>query len=83
MVEAKRRVQADEKYRAAVDSASVLNPVIGLSTEDLLKTARDLLTRSLRQPTVGLEQGARLWQEWMKIFFSQSELAPDPRDRRF
>ena len=67
----------------AIDSATVLNPVIGLSTEDLLRTARDLLSRSLTQPAVGLEQGARLWQEWVKVLFDRSELEPDARDRRF
>ena len=67
----------------AADSATVLNPVIGLSTQDLVRTASGLLARSLTRPAAGVEQSARLWQDWVKVMFGQSDLEPDARDRRF
>jgi polyhydroxyalkanoate synthase len=67
----------------AVDSTLVLNPVVGLRTEDMLRTARDLLSRALLQPGVVLEQTARLWQDGARILLGQSELAPEESDKRF
>ena len=75
--------RGSEREPEALDSTTVLNPVVGFSTEDLLRTARDLLGRALLQPSVVLEQSARLWQDSARIFLGRSDLAADQGDKRF
>ncbi len=72
-----------EREPDALDSTMVLNPVVGVSTEDLLRTARDLLGRALLQPGVVLEHTAQLWQDAARVLLGQSDLAPEDGDRRF
>ena len=64
-------------------NATVLNPVVGLSLEDMAKSARELYTRALTRPALAMEQNSRLWQDWVRIFFGSSQYAPHPKDRRF
>ena len=66
-----------------VDAATVLNPALGISLEDLFETGRDLLARTLTRPAVALEQNARLLQDWTRVAVGASDLAPNTRDPRF
>ena len=77
------RSETSQGENPALDSATVLNPVVGFGSGDLLRAARDLLSRALRQPGAALEQNAILWQELVGIALGTSDLEAAPRDRRF
>ena len=64
-------------------AATVLNPVVGLSVEDLARMARDVFTKALVQPSVAAEQNARLLREWTEIMMGRSDREVPARDRRF
>ena len=63
--------------------ALTLNPVVGLSLEDLLRTGSKLLRQAFLQPAVAMSQTSRLWEEWVRILAGTSEIELDPKDRRF
>ena len=68
---------------AAMDSANVLNPLIGLSVEDLARAGISVLKQAILQPTVFAKEAAKLSIENVKIVAGASDLAPHPKDRRF
>jgi polyhydroxyalkanoate synthase len=68
---------------SAVDNTLALNPVVGFSMQDVLKAGALVARQALLQPAIGLEHGTRLFQENVRIAFGNSEVAPNPRDRRF
>jgi polyhydroxyalkanoate synthase len=70
----------DQEY---LDEVSTLNPVIGLSIEDVLASGRLVLNQAVLQPAIFAEQTAKLWKDWASIGLNQSDLAPEPKDRRF
>jgi polyhydroxyalkanoate synthase len=59
------------------------NPVVGLRGKDLFLTARMLARQALRQPHQVLAHGFTFAAEASRILGGSSELAPDPKDRRF
>ncbi len=65
------------------DSTMTLNPVIGVSLEDLLRTGAKVLRQAILQPTTVLDHSARLWAEWVRILLDVSDVEVDDRDRRF
>ena len=77
MSERKSKKQSEEEAAAALDSTMVLNPVVGLSTEELLRTARDLIGRAMLQPSVVLSETTSLWSEWLSIGLGRSERSAD------
>src|SRR6266581_7905767 len=59
------------------------NPVVGLRGKDLFLTAGMLARQALRQPHQVLAHGFTFAAEASRILGGSSELAPDPKDRRF
>ncbi len=60
-----------------------LNPVVGLSIEDLLDAATEVIKQGIRQPAVALQHLGTLGVEVTRVMLGRSELKPDPKDRRF
>ena len=60
-----------------------LNPVVGLSMEDLFKAASTVVQEGIRQPTVAAQHLLQLNAELVRVLFGLSELEPASRDRRF
>jgi len=65
------------------DSTLTLNPVIGISVDDLLKTGANVLKQAVIQPTVAAEHTVKLWGEWARILVDNSDIEINSRDRRF
>jgi Poly-beta-hydroxybutyrate polymerase (PhaC) N-terminus len=59
------------------------NPVVGLRGKDILQTFRMLTRQALRQPHQVFAHGFTFAAEASRILGGSSELAPDPKDRRF
>ncbi|HET9302169.1 MAG TPA: alpha/beta fold hydrolase [Propionibacteriaceae bacterium] len=59
------------------------NPFVGLRPEDVLETIRAVCNASLRQPTLVLEQQAKLARELYQVLTGSSAAKPAPGDRRF
>ena len=59
------------------------NPLVGVRGEDILNSARLLLAESLNNPTAAVRQCMVLLAELGRIATGNSELGPDPKDRRF
>jgi polyhydroxyalkanoate synthase len=59
------------------------NPVVGLRGKDLFQTFGMLARQALRQPHQVLAHGFTFAAEATRIVAGASELAPDPKDRRF
>lgn len=65
------------------DDILTLNPVVGLSMDDVQKAGREAIRQSMLQPAILIEQTTKLWRDFFEIGMNQSELKPAPRDRRF
>jgi polyhydroxyalkanoate synthase len=59
------------------------NPVVGFRGKDLFQTFGMLARQALRQPHQVLAHGFTFAAEASRILGGSSELAPDPKDRRF
>ena len=65
------------------DSTLTLNPIIGVSFQDLLQTGATVLRQAVLQPTTVVEHTTKLWGEWARILVNTSDIEIDSRDRRF
>jgi polyhydroxyalkanoate synthase len=59
------------------------NPFIGFRGEDIMATAGALAREAATRPTLVLEQQADLVREVAQVLAGQSEIKPDPKDKRF
>jgi len=60
-----------------------LNPIIGVSFDDLMKIGVKVLKQAVIQPSVAAEHTVRLWGEWARILVDSSEIEISAKDRRF
>ena len=60
-----------------------LNPVVGVSIEDLVRSATNVLKQGLLQPAAAVQHIASFGAELSRILVGNSELEPQPKDRRF
>src|SRR5262245_8298119 len=67
----------------AVQHTLAANPMVGVRSQDLVDSARVLLGQMLSHPRVATQQCLSLMGELGRIVTGASELAPDPRDKRF
>ena len=67
----------------ALDNPVTLNPVVGITMDDLADAAKTVAKQALLQPGIAAEQLGRLAQEWVKITLGESKLDPLPKDKRF
>ena len=74
--------ELDIREQAAAHTLAA-NPLVGVRTEDLVASARLLLSEMLNHPAVAMRQWLALLAEFGRIATGDSALAPDPKDRRF
>ena len=67
----------------AAQSTTALGPMIGLAREDFVGAIALLLRETASDPKRTMKHAAEMGQDMIKIMTGQSELAPDPKDKRF
>ena len=67
----------------AVENTVAMNPIIGLAREDLMGAVGVLLRETAGRPVKSLKHLKNFSGEVVKIVQNKSELAPDPKDKRF
>jgi polyhydroxyalkanoate synthase subunit PhaC len=72
----------DIREQAAAHTLAA-NPLVGVRGEDILRSARLLLAEIFNHPGAAVRQYMALLAELGRIATGSSELAPDPKDRRF
>jgi len=77
------RTLADEIADDAAKNTLALNPLVGMRTEDLISAAGTVMRALAGQPQALAQQWLSFATEFGKIVTGQSDLAADPKDRRF
>src|SRR5215813_7694858 len=82
--ESREAVSSDYDIREqAAQHTLAANPLVGVRGQDILDSARLLLTQMLNHPAVAAQQSLAFLAELGRIATGGSELAPDAKDRRF
>jgi polyhydroxyalkanoate synthase len=67
----------------AAQSTTALNPMIGLSRDDLLRALGLVATEIVKQPLLFTKHAGGFGTEVFRVMRGKSDLAPEPRDKRF
>ena len=67
----------------AAQSTTALGPLIGLAREDFVGAIALLLRETASDPQRTMKHAQAMGEDMVKIMAGKSELAPDPRDKRF
>jgi polyhydroxyalkanoate synthase len=67
----------------AAQSTNALGPLIGVAREDFVSAVALLLRETASDPSRFLRHSSAMAQDMVKILTGKSELAPDPKDKRF
>ena len=67
----------------AAQSTTALGPMIGLAREDFVGAVALLLRETASDPARSMKHASEMGQDMIKIMMGQSDLAPDPKDKRF
>ncbi|MFZ9396446.1 MAG: PHA/PHB synthase family protein [Erythrobacter sp.] len=67
----------------AAQSTSALGPLIGVAREDFVGAVALLLRESASDPKRLMKHAQAMGEDMIKIMTGKSELAPDPKDKRF
>jgi polyhydroxyalkanoate synthase len=67
----------------AAQSTNALGPLIGVAREDFVSAVALLLRETASDPTRLIRHSTAMAQDMVKIMTGKSELAPDPKDKRF
>ena len=67
----------------AAQSTTALGPLIGLAREDFVGAIALLLRETASDPQRTMKHAQAMGEDMVKIMSGKSELAPDPRDKRF
>lgn len=67
----------------AAQSTTALGPMIGLAREDFVGAIALLLRETASDPMRSMKHAQEISQDMIKIMTGKSELAPDPKDKRF
>ncbi len=67
----------------AAQSTTALGPMIGLAREDFVGAIALLLRETASDPMRSMKHAQEVGQDMVKIMTGQSDLAPDPKDKRF
>jgi len=67
----------------AAQNTSALGPLIGLTREDIFGAVAVLLRETASDPARLMRHGQAMEHDMLRIMTGQSELAPDPKDKRF
>jgi len=67
----------------AAQSTNALGPLIGVAREDFVGAVALLLRETASDPSRFIRHSASMAQDMVKIMTGKSDLAPDPKDKRF
>lgn len=67
----------------AAQSTTALGPLIGVAREDFVSAVAVLLRETASDPQRLMRHARDMGQDMVKIMTGKSELAPDPKDKRF
>ncbi|MGB3739646.1 MAG: alpha/beta fold hydrolase [Pontixanthobacter sp.] len=67
----------------AAQSTTALGPMIGLAREDFVGAVALLLRETASDPMRSMKHAAEMGQDMVRIMTGKSNLAPDPKDKRF
>ncbi len=67
----------------AAQSTSALGPLIGVAREDFISAVALLLRETATDPSRTFKHARSMSEDMVKILTGKSELAPDPKDKRF
>ena len=67
----------------AAQHTSALGPLIGLTREDIFGAVAVMLRETASDPQRLMRHSQAMGEDMLKIMTGKSELAPDPKDRRF
>ena len=70
-------------FDAANEATMALGPMAGLAREDFAGAVGLLLRQTAAQPDVVFKTATGLGEDFVKIMTGKSDLAPDPKDKRF
>jgi polyhydroxyalkanoate synthase len=76
-------VSDNDLREQAAQNTLAANPLVGVRLEDILDSARLLVGQMLSSPGVAAREYLRFLAELGRIATGGSELAPDPKDKRF
>jgi polyhydroxyalkanoate synthase len=74
---------AIEAGREASEHVVALNPIVGLAREDLIGAVAVMLRETAGRPVTAVRHMRTFADDVVKIVTMKSDLAPDPKDRRF
>jgi polyhydroxyalkanoate synthase len=69
--------------RESFDATLTLNPVVGVTREDIMKAALTVARQALVQPAIGARHALAFFQSQVEIAFGRAPFDPDPKDARF
>ncbi len=67
----------------AAQSTTALGPMIGLAREDFIGAIALLLRETASDPARSMKHARSMGEDMIKIMTGKSDLAPDPKDKRF
>ncbi len=70
-------------FDAANEATMALGPMAGLAREDFAGAVGILLRQTAAQPDLVFKTATGMGEDFVKIMTGQSDLAPDPKDKRF
>jgi polyhydroxyalkanoate synthase subunit PhaC len=73
----------DDIHEQASEHTLAANPLVGIRGQDIFESARMLLGKMATNPAVAARQYLSFLGELGRIVTGGSELAPDPKDKRF
>ncbi len=75
--------QGTKLENEAAQSTSALGPLVGVAREDLIGAVAMLLRESASDPKRLMKHAQSMGEDMVKIMTGKSDLAPDPKDKRF
>ena len=75
--------RSDEIADKAAETPTALNPMIGVRGTELVKSLGVVMAHAARQPAPFAKHVGNYSKELFNILKGESEIAPDPKDRRF
>jgi polyhydroxyalkanoate synthase len=74
---------ATELENEAAQSTTALGPLVGLAREDFAGAVAMLLRESMSDPARSVRHARAMGEDMVRIMTGKSDLAPDPKDKRF
>lgn len=77
------KIDAEKMGDKGPDSTLGLNPMVGLSPQELIKAAGLVMSQMIRQPVITAKHSTAFLKEMADVALGESKLEPDAKDKRF